>query len=65
MQTYYRQRIDKDIRCRDIPNTDLYVAVRQVAGVMIHDCLLFGKDIKYDEFIQKLQIYLDMVERIS
>ena len=61
----YRDRINKDAGVGHISNSDLDTAIRQVVRDMIYDHLIFGKDITYCVFIKNLEIYLNMVDRIS
>ena len=61
----YRDRINRDISVEHISNTDLDTAIRQVVRDMIYDYLVFGKDITYDRFIKNLEIYLNIMDRIS
>ncbi|NMB28044.1 MAG: hypothetical protein GX987_08365 [Tissierellia bacterium] len=61
----YRRKISKDVDIKNISNSDLDAAIRQVGRDMIYNYLLFGKDIVYDEFIKNLKIYLKMIDRIS
>lgn len=65
----YRKKISedisKDLNIEYISNSDFDTALRQVGRDMIYNYLLFGKDIKYDEFIKDLEIYLNMIKRIS
>lgn len=61
----YRKKISEDVDIKNISNSDLDTAIRQVGRDMIYNYLLFGKDIVYDEFIKNLKIYLNIMDRIS
>lgn len=61
---FYRKKLDEDLDIKDICDSDLENISIQVLRNLLYNDLMFGKDITYDMFIENLNIYLNMIDRI-
>lgn len=61
---FYREKLDEDLDIKDICDSDLENISIQVLRNLLYNDLMFGKDITYDMFIENLNIYLNMIDRI-
>lgn len=61
---FYRKKLDEDLDIKDICDSDLENILIQVLRNLLYNDLMFGKDITYDMFIENLNIYLNMIDRI-
>lgn len=62
---FYREKLDEDLDIEHLSNSDLDTIIREVIRTMTYNYILFGKDITYDMFIENINIYLNMIDRIE
>lgn len=61
----YREKISKDIEINHISDRELAYILEDVGKGLIYDYLLYGKDITYGIFIEKLKLYLGLLEKLD
>lgn len=65
MMNVYRARISKDIEIDHISDRKLVYILEDISRAIVYDYLLFGHDVTYDIFIEKLKLYLRLLDKLD
>ncbi|NLV75628.1 MAG: hypothetical protein GX023_01365 [Tissierellia bacterium] len=57
----YRDNIDKDLGISHISDKVLIEILDDMGRGLIYDYLLFGKDVTYEIFLDRLKFYLEII----
>ena len=61
----YRDKIDKDLDISNISDKELSSILDDIGRGLIYDYLLFGKDYTYELFLDYLNLYLEIMEKLD
>ena len=61
----YRDKIDKDLDISNISDKELSSILDDMGRGLIYGYLLFGKDVTYEMFLEKLKLYLKIMDKLD
>lgn len=58
----YRDNIDKDLDISHVSDKELIEILDDMGRGLVYDYLLFGKDVTYEVFLDRLKLYLKIID---
>lgn len=63
--SFYRIILEKYIDLEGVTDEKLREALEQIGRDLVYNFFVFGKDVTFDIFLNNLNVYLNMVNKVS